>query len=67
MPISVKNADVLNEVKKLVTLEKEGQPIQLVIKGTVYLEERTTIYDLTEAEAVVVKPRGRSAAKKAEE
>ena len=67
MPISVKDTAVLNEVKKIVSLEKEGQPIQLVIKGTVYLEERTIIYSLSEAEAVIVKPRGRSVAKKVED
>ena len=59
VPIAVKEPAVLNTVKKLVSLEKEGQTIQLVLKGTVYLEERTIIYDLTEAEAVAVKPRGR--------
>ena len=49
----------MNTVKKLVVLEKEGKAIQLVIKGMVYLEERTIIYDLTEAETLIVKPRGR--------
>ena len=58
-PITVKEPAILKTVKKLVVLEKEGQAIQLVIKGMVYLEERTIIYDLTEAETLIVKPRGR--------
>ena len=65
-PISVKEPAVLAALKKLTILEKEGQAIQLVLKGNVYLEERTVIFDLTEAETVVVKPRGRRTGKKAE-
>ena len=59
MPISVKEPAVLNAVKKLTVLEKDEQAFQLVLKGKVYLEERTIIYELTEAETVAVKPRGR--------
>ena len=65
-PISVKELAVLNAVKKLAVLEKDGQAVQLVLKGNVYLEERTVIYDLTEAETVAIKPRGRRRARKAE-
>ena len=66
VPITVKEAAVLNVVKKLAVLEKEGQAVQLVMKGMVYLEERTIIYDFTEAEVVVVKPRGRRSSKRTE-
>lgn len=66
VPISVKEPAVLNAVKKLAVLEKDGQTVQLVLKGNVYLEERAVIYDLTEAETVAVKPRGRRKAGKAE-
>lgn len=59
MPISVKEPAVMNAVKKMAVLEKEGQAIQLSIKGTVYLEERTIIYDFTEAETAVIKPRAK--------
>lgn len=65
-PISVKEPAVLAALKKLTILEKEGQAIQLVLKGNVYLEERTVIFDLTEAETVAVKPRGRRGSKKTE-
>ena len=65
-PISVKEPAVLNAVKKLAVLEKDGQTVQLVLKGNVYLEERAVIYDLTEAETVAVKPRGRRKSRKAE-
>ena len=54
----------MTAVKKLAILEKEGQPLQLVLKGKVFLEERTIIYDFTEAETTVVKPRGRASKKK---
>ena len=64
MPISVKEPAVLGTVKKLAVLEKDGQAVQLVLKGNVYLEERTVIYDLTEAETVLVKPRGKRTGKK---
>jgi hypothetical protein len=63
-PISVKEPAVLAALKKLAVLEKDGQAIQLVLKGNVYLEERTVVYDLTEAETMVVKPRGRRTGKK---
>ncbi|MBR3188893.1 MAG: hypothetical protein IKF59_12795 [Lachnospiraceae bacterium] len=66
VPISVKEPAVLNTVKKLAVLEKDGQAVRLVLKGNVYLEERAVIYDLTEAETVAVKPRGRRKAGKAE-
>lgn len=56
----------MNAVKKLAVLEKDGQTVQLVLKGNVYLEERAVIYDLTEAETVAVKPRGRRKSRKAE-
>jgi len=56
----------LNAVKKLAVLEKDGQTVQLVLKGNVYLEERAVIYDLTEVETVAVKPRGRRKSRKAE-
>ena len=65
-PITVKEPAVLAALKKLIVLEKDGQAIQLVLKGSVYLEERTVIYDLTEAETVTVKPRGRRASRKVE-
>lgn len=64
MPISVKEPAVMKAVKKMAVLEKEGQAIQLAIKGTVYLEERTIIYDFTEAETSIVKPRGRRTGRK---
>ena len=64
MPISVKEPAVMNAVKKMAVLEKEGQAIQLAIKGTVYLEERIIIYDFTEAETAIVKPRGRRNSRK---
>ena len=63
-PITVKEPAVLATLKNLIVLEKDGQAIQLVLKGSVYLEERTVIYDLTEAETMVVKPRGRRTGKK---
>lgn len=66
-PISIKEPAVINAVKKLAVLEKDGQAIQLMLKGNVYLEERTVIYDLTEAETTIVKPRGRRTGKKNEE
>ena len=65
-PISVNEPAVLSALKKLAVLEKDGQAVQLVLKGNVYLEEKTVIYDLTEAETVAIKPRGRRAGKKAE-
>ena len=65
-PITVKEPAVLAALKKLIVLEKDGQAIQLVLKGSVYLEERTVIYDLTEAETVTVKPRGRRTSRKVE-
>ena len=65
-PITVKEPAVLAALKKLTVLEKDGQAIQLVLKGSVYLEERTVIYDLTEAETVTVKPRRRRASRKVE-
>ena len=65
-PISVKEPAVLASLKKPAVLESEGQVIQLVLKGNVYLEERTVIYDLTEAETVAIKPRGRRTGRKTE-
>lgn len=64
MQISVKEPAVMNAVKKIAVLEKEGQAIQLAIKGTMYLEERVIIYDFTEAETAIVKPEGRRLAEK---
>ena len=58
-PIMVKEPAVLNAVKKIDVLEKEGRKIRMVVDGVVYLEERTIIYDLTEAREIIVKPRGR--------
>lgn len=65
-PIFVKEPAVMNAVKNLAVLEKEGQAVQLLLKGTVYLEERIIIYDLTEAETVLVKPRKRRTDRKTE-
>lgn len=59
MPIIVKEPAVLKAVKQLTVLEKEGMDIQLTINGTVYMEEKTIIYDLTEATEEIVKPRKR--------
>ena len=64
MPITVKEPAVMNALKRIAVLEKEGHAIQLTIKGTVYLEERIIIYDFTEAETAVVKPRGRRTGRK---
>lgn len=64
MPISVKEPAVIGTVKKLAVLEKDGRALQLVLKGNVYLEERTIIYDFTEAETAFVQPRGRRTGKK---
>lgn len=66
MPITVKEKAVLNAVKELAVLEKDGQSIRLVLNGKVYLEERTIIYDLTEAQTVLIKPRGRRKGRKDE-
>ena len=57
---------MLSALKKLVVLEKDGKAIQLVLKGNVYLDERTIIYDLTEVETAVVERRGRRAGRKSE-
>lgn len=59
MPIIVKEPAVLKAVKQLTVLEKEGMDIQLTINGTVYMEEKTIIYDLTEATEEIVKLRKR--------
>lgn len=65
-PITVKEQAVLNAVKKMAVLEKDGQALQMLLHGTVYLEERTIIYDLTEAQTEIIKPRGRRSARKVE-
>ena len=62
MPIVIKEPAVMDVIKKLAILEKNGQAFQLIVKGTVHLEERTIIYDLTEAREVAVKQRGRRTA-----
>ena len=62
MPIVIKEPAVMDVIKKLAILEKNGQAVQLIVKGIVHLEERTIIYDLTEAREVAVKPRGRRTA-----
>lgn len=64
MPISIKEPAVMNAVKKMAVLEKEGQAVQMTIRGTVYLEERIIIYDFSEAETAIVKPRGRRTGKR---
>ena len=63
LPIVVKEPAVIEDVKKLAVLEKDGQPLQLTVKGAVYLEERIIIFDLTEAKESVMKPRGRQKTK----
>ena len=57
VPIIVKDPAVLEAVKKMAVLEKNGVQLRLTVKGIVYLEEKTIIYDLTEAMEEVVKPR----------
>ncbi len=63
VPIMVKEPAVLEAVKKIAVLEKNGMQLRLTVKGVVYLEEKTIIYDLTEATEEVVKPRKKRAAK----
>ena len=58
-PIYVKEPAVLDAVKKIAVQENDGQTVNLLLKGKVYLEERTIIYDLTEAQVIPVKSRGR--------
>lgn len=64
MPIIVKEPAVMDAIRKLAVLEKNGQAVQLIVNGIVHLEERTIIYDLTEAREVAVKPRERRTAGK---
>ena len=64
MPIYVKDPVVMEAVKKLAVLEKDGQAFQLTVNGTVYLEEQVIIFDLTEAMESIVKPRGKKKAEK---
>ena len=62
-PIYVKELAILKGISKLATLEKDGQSLSLTMKGLVYPEEKVIIYDLVEAEASPIKPRGRKAKK----
>ena len=54
----LKESAALGAVKKLSVLEKDGQAIQLVLKGDVCTEKRTVTHDLTEAEVGFVKAQG---------
>lgn len=58
-PICVKEPAVMDAVKKLAALEKDGHALQLTVNGDVYLEEQVIIFDLTEAKETIVKPRGK--------
>ena len=58
-PIYVKEPMILKEISKLGTFEKNGQNLALTMKGLAYPEDKVIIYDLVEAEAVPIKPRGR--------
>ena len=64
-PIFVKEPAILKGISKLATMEKDGQSLSLTMKGLVYPEEKVIIYDLVEAEATPIKPRGRKAKKEA--
>ena len=63
-PIYVKEPMILKEICRLATLEKNGQNLALTMKGLVYPDEKVIIYDLVEAEAVPIKPRGRKSKSK---
>lgn len=58
-PIYVKEPMILKEIGKLATFEKNGQNLALTMKGLAYPDDKVIIYDLVEAEAVPIKPRGR--------
>ena len=62
-PIYVKEPAILKGINKLAPLDKDGQGLSLTMKGLVYLDEKVIIYDLVEAEASPIKPRGRKAKK----
>ena len=49
IPITVREPAILEAVKRMAVLEKDGMQIKLTVQGVVYLKERTIIYDLTEA------------------
>lgn len=63
VPIIVKEPAVLEAVKTMALLEKNGMQLRLTVRGVVYLEDKTIIYDLTEATEEVVKPRVKRAVK----
>ena len=58
-PIYVKETAILKEIGRLTALEKDGQHLALTIKGLAYPNEKIIIFDLVEAEASPIKPRGR--------
>ena len=62
-PIFVKEPAILKGVSRLAALEKDGQSLSLTMKGLVYPDEKVIIYDLVEAEASPIKPRGRKTKK----
>lgn len=57
VPIIVKDPAIMRAVKRIAVLEKGGMQVRLTVRGLVYLEEKTIIYDLTEATEEIVKPR----------
>lgn len=61
----MKEPAILKGISKLATMEKDGQSLSLTMKVLVYPEEKVIIYDLVEAEATPIKPRGRKAKKEA--
>ena len=62
-PIYVKEPAILKEMERIATLEQNGQNVSLTLKGLAYPDEKVIIYDLVEAEATPIKPRGRRSKK----
>ena len=65
-PIQVKESHVLAAVNEIAVLEKDGTKLSLLIQGVVYPEDKVIIFDLGEAVASEVKPRGRRKTKEKE-
>ena len=60
--IIIKEPHLMNKIREMVELEQDGANLTLKAQGTVYLDEKTVIFDLENATETVSKPRGRKKA-----